>query len=178
MPRCCWPQCWRRLRTSPSSYQRPCEDRNIINEASANTSPSPAAFMAAYLTSPAVCPVETAFSYSCLALPFSLTSPTYTRPSIFLWGTKTCGNAMPRGRQSHHNWAVTDMLKLLMNAVLGSSTSKKISWEAFALFKALEVTTVRANRDATVQSTVMLYTSTIWQDGQRDFTGSYWQRHG
>lgn len=53
------------------------------------------------------------------------------------------------------------MLKLLMKAVLGSCTSKEISWEAFALFQALEVMTVRANRDATVQSTVTLYTSTI-----------------
>lgn len=48
------------------------------------------------------------------------------------------------------------MLKLLMKAVLGSSTSKKISRETLALFKALEVMTVRANRDATMQSTFTL----------------------
>lgn len=47
-----------------------------------------------------------------------------------------------------------------MKAVLGSSTSKKISWEEFALFRALEVMTVWAKRDVTVQSTVTLYTST------------------
>ena len=36
----------------------------------------------------------------------------------------------------------TDMLKLVMKAVLGSSTSKKISCEELALFRALEVMTV------------------------------------
>lgn len=57
-------------------------------------------------------------------------------------------------------WRQTDMLKFVMKAVLGSSTSKKISWEVFALFRALEVMTVWAKRDVTVQSTVTLYTST------------------
>ena len=41
-----------------------------------------------YLTSPAVCPEETAFSYSFFAFSFSFTSPTYTWPSILLWGTR------------------------------------------------------------------------------------------
>lgn len=45
-----------------------------------------------------------------------------------------------------------------MKAVLGSSTSKTISREAFALFKALKVMT---DRDATVRSAVTLYISTI-----------------
>lgn len=61
-------------------------------------------------------------------------------------------------------WRQTDMLKFVMKAVLGSSTSKKISWEVFALFRALEVMTVWAKRDVTVQSTITLYTSTIWED--------------
>ena len=36
----------------------------------------------------------------------------------------------------------TDMLKLVMKAVFGSSTSKKISCEELALFRAFEVMTV------------------------------------
>lgn len=56
------------------------------------------------------------------------------------------------------------MLKFVMKAVLGSSTSKKISCDLFALFRALEVMTVWAKRDVTVQSTITLYTSTIWED--------------
>lgn len=54
----------------------------------------------------------------------------------------------------------TDMLKLLMKAVFGSSTSKEISREMFPLFRAVEAMTVRAKRDLTVQSTVKLCTST------------------
>ena len=41
-----------------------------------------------HLTSPAVCPEETAFSYCFLAFSFSFTSPMYTWPSISLRGTK------------------------------------------------------------------------------------------
>lgn len=47
-----------------------------------------------------------------------------------------------------------------MKAVFGSSTSKEISWELFALFMAFEVITVWAKRDITEQSTVTLTTST------------------
>lgn len=54
----------------------------------------------------------------------------------------------------------TDMLKLVINAVFGSSTLKEISWELFALFMALEVMIVWAKRDITEQSTVTLTTST------------------
>lgn len=54
----------------------------------------------------------------------------------------------------------TDMLKFEMKAVLGKSTSKKISWDTFALFTATEVMTVWAKREATVHSTVTLCTST------------------
>ena len=52
------------------------------------------------------------------------------------------------------------MLKLLMKAVLGSSTSNEISWETSAWFMATEVMTVWAKRDVTVQSIATLCTST------------------
>ena len=54
----------------------------------------------------------------------------------------------------------TNMLKLLMKAVLGSSTSNEISWETSAWFMATEVMTVWAKRDVTVQSIATLCTST------------------
>lgn len=54
----------------------------------------------------------------------------------------------------------TDMLKLVIKAVLGSSTSKKTSLDELALFKATEVMTVWAKRDVTVHATVTLCTST------------------
>lgn len=52
------------------------------------------------------------------------------------------------------------MLKFVINAVFGSSTSKNISWEELALFKAFEVMTVWAKRDDTTHSTVTLCSST------------------
>lgn len=52
------------------------------------------------------------------------------------------------------------MLKFVIKADLGSSTSKKISLDVFALFRAIEVMTVWAKRDVTVQSTVTLCNST------------------
>lgn len=157
---------------SPSFFRKPCDDRNEFNEFSSTASMyftvSPT-----YLTSPAVCPEETAFSNSFLAFSFSFTCPTYTRPSISLRETKTY-RGRPQCRQSQNHRVITDMLKLLMKAVLGNSTLNAISWEVFALFRAFEVMTVRAKRDVTVQSTVTLYTSTIWEDGKKEIWHHCW----
>lgn len=61
---------------------------------------------------------------------------------------------------------LTDMLKLVMKAILGNSISKKISWDEFSLFSALEDMTVCAKRDDTVQVIRMLCTSTFWINGK------------
>ena len=54
---------------------------------------------------------------------------------------------------------MTNMLKLVMKAVFGRSTSKNISFDELPLFRALVVMTVWAKRDATLQSTLTLCTS-------------------
>lgn len=67
------------------------------------------------------------------------------------------------------------MLKSAMKAVLGISTSKEISWGAPTRFIAVEVMTVWAKRDVTVQAIVMLYTSTFWKEKTYQYFMNQWR---
>lgn len=143
-----------------------------MNEASAAALSPSAPLIPAYLTRPAVFPVETAFSYCCLALSFSLTSPTHTRPSIFLWGTKTCRTTRPRSRQSHHNWA-----EVADEGGLGQLHLENDFPGGVCFVQSLEGDDGPRRHRAVRCHAVYLHHHHHQEEGQRDFTASHWQRH-